>query len=888
VQDDRATKWLVRSLLALAGAYLVFLFWFAVRLQIRVEVEDPAGVSPAGTLLIGRSEQAVPLVPASGVTRNRLRIESAGGGEVQIHDVRSVHNGLVPLSSLSREGFELADDGARIASTSPGARLSWEGYTSDLVVSFRAGPAAGRARVEWNGVWREIDLRQATENLREVRLPSQRRLLLAQVSPWISRLRAQLTAPAGAVTASIVFGNELLLEERGTVGSDEIALRIPGSVRAEVLTRIAFDVATLFARVAFLWLLFTVAGWVVLAPAMSRLRPLERLAVPGIVGFSLVVVTTTSSIYITGAKIGLGVVLALLATLGVWLHRSRFRETGRLLLEAVRDHRSWRVEATAAVLFGCIFFFPAFLEGEWYLGHNFVDVYHYTNFGESFIHRPFHVVADHVWFSRFSDCVSLSVAALLLGEDTRSVFGVVALLVWLTMPFAASALLRRLNGTDASAKLGAILVGSAASLYTLFTQSYWAQYLFVMALVWSLALSAWCLQLPADATRAARWSAYAGVGAVFAFAISDYSFHFLVPIGWAVALLFYRQAPKDRWRELFALGGTTAALVNVNASVILLFGAMRRYYGDFKRVDEIAQWVVFPFADSLEFATIAYGVRDFVRNSIAHRDFVAEILALDVGRAAPAIDALRAGYFGVGWALTAAAVALSGMGLAACLDRRSLPRLLVACTTFAFVLYLGYLVITHELYGRAKLVMTFAAVLIPLTALGCARLWDIQRGRGLARIGVAAFALTFLGWNLITSTLESADSYVNRKSELLYRVRSHLTVVDLELKRVAALLEDRAAEAPSHVTSSCRLVDRSGSDGDRVMIARVDHLGIVGSRGRPLGPEATWEVRFNDVGCERPADVPPVMETPLFRVYPPRADGRGVHPWTPTPTLRRW
>ncbi len=880
--------WLVRVLLVIAAAYWAFLVWFGVRLQVRVEVDDPTGTEPAGTLFIGRAEKPMVLIPASGIGRHRLEIHHRGGGEARVLDVRTVHNGLIPLSELARTGdWALGDAGKSLSADEAGSVASLEAYTSDLLVTFAVGPAAGRVTLVWNGVARELDLRQNDAGVRQVRLPSTRRLLLGQVSPWISVLRAEVQKAQGPVALSVVFGNERLASGVGGANG-HVHVPIPPSVRWAVVKQFVAHGAALFLRCGALWIVFSLAGLVLLGRVLGRLEPLERIAFPPIVGFSLVVVLTTSTGYVMPLKYGLPLSSALVVAIGVALLRGRVRSIAALMAEAMRSGAHWRVEMAAALLGASILFFPVFLEGEWYLGHNFVDVYHYTNFGQAFLHRPYFDVAAHAWFSRFSDCVSLSVGALLLGSDTRAVFSLVGFWVWLTVPFAASALLHRLGAGRGAAKIGAVLLGLSASIFSLFTQSYWAHYLFMGALAWSAALAAWYSQLAPDAPRSEHWTAAAAVGAAFAFAISDYSFHFVIPLGWAAAALLSREVRPRPIRELLMVGGATALLVNVNVSVILFFGEMRRYYGDFKQVDAIARWVVFPFADSPEFAAIAYGLRDFVRNSQVIHDILADVLALDASRWADRIDRLRDVYFSVGFGLTAVAAVLTLIGLARCFARPPQARLLVGCTALLFFVYFGYLVAANELYGRSKLVMTMSGTLLPLMALGLGWLWEAPRARAFSRALVAAFSIAFVAVNLVTATLESADSFLNRKSELLYRIRSHLTVVDLELKELADMLGE--VSSPHDVAPTCRLLDRLGSDGDRVLVARLDHLGLVGADGRSVGRAGTYEVRFKDAACSwsGPDDHPAIYETPIFRVFAPRDDGRGIEPPVATPTNRRW
>jgi hypothetical protein len=115
---------------------------------------------------------------------------------------------------------------------------------------------------------------------------------------------------------------------------------------------------------------------------------------------------------------------------------------------------------------------------------------------------------------------------------------------------------------------------------------------------------------------------------------------------------------------------------------------------------------------------------------------------------------------------------------------------------------------------------------------------------------------------------------VSRKSNLAYHLRTHLTVIDVELKRLAAFLaaEHRRLGRPLRIVTECELADWRGSDNDVVLRRRIDHLAVLHGEGLvPPVDAPTYRIVLPEPGCgEDSAASAPRLSTPLYRVY---ADG---------------
>jgi hypothetical protein len=190
--------------------------------------------------------------------------------------------------------------------------------------------------------------------------------------------------------------------------------------------------------------------------------------------------------------------------------------------------------------------------------------------------------------------------------------------------------------------------------------------------------------------------------------------------------------------------------------------------------------------------------------------------------------------------------------------------------------FVGYLVVfawTAQTYAFGKVGLTLGVLVLPVLGVALGSLWTGWRAR-LTQPLLAAFALAFLGLNLVSSGFESADAYLSRTSNLVYHLRTHIPVIDVELKRLAAFFaeEHRRLRRPIRIVTEFQLADWRGSDHDVVLRRRIDHLAVLHGEGlAPPTDAPTYRVVFPEPGCGIGAtSAEPVLATRLYRVY---ADG---------------
>jgi hypothetical protein len=863
------------ALLVVVGLFLVLLAWLAVRLELRVAVEADGDAPIVATLRLGEGRPQQ-LARAPTLAEGDLEVTHLAGPRVRLR-VDTRHHGRVRGEDLRIEagGWD-EDDQERLVSHGPGSRFTWRGVTSGLFLELARGPRAGSIAIRWDGHEQRIDLAQPKPARQVITLRSPRRILFVRIPPWTSRLRVDAAPIRGPAVLTLGFGNETFLERVSAPGAAALDVRLGRRERLHVIGRITAHAAGVAARTALLLAAYFLAGLPVVGAALGRLTPLERLWVPVAVGFTTLGVLTTSLAYVLPVRAAFPLVVAALVVAGGLGLRGHIGVVRELLRAAVTRQAGWRFPALTAVLSAAVMFFPALLEDGWYLGHSYIDVWYYTNLPQQFLHAPMTQVAPTATTLRYAELVSLAVSSIVLGSDTRSLFAVQALALWATVPFLTAALLGRLGVGGVPARVTTVLAAFSAAWFSVFTQGYFAHYVFTFTLLWALHLTIICLEEMPRTTTRERWALRTATAGAYAFNVAAYPFQFLLPLGWALLVGLRHRAPghRDRMRELAAVGVLALLLVNVNLSVVVMYPTISRNFGHWKLVNAIGRNLVFPYYASPEMLLVTYGVRDQVLNSDRSAPILRQVLNRAASRRRGVLDVVGHVYRGAAWPVAIAALALTVAGLVAAFARGAGDaRLLTGMTVATFV---GYLVVsawTAQTYAFGKVGLTLGVLVLPMLGLALGSLWTGRRA-ATTRPLLAAFALAFLGLNLVSSGFESADAYLSRKSNLVYHLRTHIPVIDVELKRLATFFaeEHRRLGRPIRIVTECQLADWRGSDHDVVLRRRIDHLAVL--HGEGLAPPADapmYRVVFPEPGCGVGAtSAEPVLATRLYRVY---ADG---------------
>jgi len=134
-----------------------------------------------------------------------------------------------------------------------------------------------------------------------------------------------------------------------------------------------------------------------------------------------------------------------------------------------------------------IFFLPSFIENNWFLGHSLTDSFYYTNFSTISLNDNSLLKSNAM--IRILDMVTLVVNSFLLFSDTKSTYSITASFLFYLLPFISYIFIRRFFNIGIFNLFAVLLISLTANTYSIFSQSYLGQYLFVIIFIYSILIS---------------------------------------------------------------------------------------------------------------------------------------------------------------------------------------------------------------------------------------------------------------------------------------------------------------------------------------------------------------------------------------------------------------
>lgn len=825
--------------------------------------------------------RCVPLFEDTEPADNTLLITNAPknpiamANELYIETLVTAHRGKVlqgsaygTLRGTWRQQGDLTCGGGFLSDRA-GSSMIYEGYTSDLTLTLKKGPRAGKAEISWNGRVRVVDLYAPEEGWERVTLESPRRVLYASV-PWYCPV-LYVTVGGGGLHAeklSLIFGNEVLHEERNTVLRDGTSVHLK-KYTAGISWALLSNALLFIARCVFLCGVYMLAGVPVVLPLWVFLSGVERCTLAFLVGFSIASVTSGALCYLFPVREAM-----LIAFLGLSLlyavQISRYGLLRKIWQSPLMDpyEPAGKFLFCVALLSTLVMFFPAIVEPGWYFGQSYTDSFEYVNYPQIFLHASPGAVGFDVYAYRFVDMVVMGMNAVLLRSSTAASYAVSCAALWFMLPFIAYVLFARclrLDKTIAWWGVGALSL--SANLFSLFSQCYIAQFMAAFLLIANVTVTA-LIVTHGEILHGCRmrWTALP-VACTYALSLAVYPYHFLLPLGVLVAALVdCIVTGRTLWvRWVLLLGLLCCVILNVN-----LLPVINWYKGhiDWKRLDEIGRYVVFPFYGSLTAdASIALGLKDIVLNSNFFNDLTRELIIGHrrlLGYACGILPHVRAVvmWTSLVWCI---------MGIASCMAKRGGIFLVIGTTCIVYLSVCGYYWARDQVYQFVKFLLTTGPLLIVSICIGCTAMvgWcrTPRAALLLRRISTILF-VAFITLNFVSVWCDHATLLLNRNSVLLYRLRTHVGTITDGLKSFEKFVNAGTSPlAHQKIIILGEYTDVYGTDNDRVIYNRILHVlrdnDVLYADGRTRHLAKT----FNFGYYGKPVDLSSVDYVLMFRGY---------------------
>ncbi|MBU0639333.1 MAG: hypothetical protein KKB50_10750 [Planctomycetes bacterium] len=729
------------------------------------------------------------------------------------------------------------------------AAIRWSGHAlGTLRLPLVAYPEGGIVTLQWNDEpLRTIDLYSPTETwiVPELPITARRAKLIGRLPFSCERLSLQVNGgEAVCRRVSVIWGQHTLFDrpEDMRIGAERVEIGAPAVRVAQIYAQAAGSAllvlgrALLFVGVSFL------LGLPLILLAGGRLSLVERVAAAIVAGTALptILSITLTRLHCTGsASFWVTLVAGAAVLSGVLLFGGRWRNAGRRSLVPTR--REWGVllgllalGAVSALLLN----YPLLSFPDWFMGHAYTDAYYYINTPAAMRHESISLFREANWRAgssighlidpglgysdRSGDFLSVLNTALLQGTNTRTAYAQLAFNLWFLLPLPAYCLLRRIVAQRLAVWVGVVLVSVSANLYSLFTQCYLAQ--FLSALLLLHALFAATLYVAEMGREKLTWGQHAGfiglLAVVLAAAVGTYPPQFLFPVAFALVLVLLALGRRNL-RPLYVLavvGVVTVAAANFGLLPILDAPRDRTPY--LAALNGLARNIVFPFYDNpVVFGSIVYGLRDWVNLSPRAPEVLAEALPALAdwpARYGHALDVVRRLLL---WLCELGAAA----GIIISLVRSGTTRVL-GVTTVLYALVALLLFRGDQNYLHGKQMITCGLLFLLCLIVGLDALLKVKRWR-VGLLGVAVVAGPMLVFNVASAWFDNSVYLLPLHHPVLYQVRTHVMVLNEDLRELDAQDGISAAPVPAGAVAIIGDYARErGTDRDRVLMEHVHHV----------------------------------------------------------------
>jgi hypothetical protein len=346
--------------------------------------------------------------------------------------------------------------------------------------------------------------------------------------------------------------------------------------------------------------------------------------------------------------------------------------------------------------------------------------------------------------------------------------------------------------------------------YALFSESYTAQYIFVLLLA-SAVVGVGIFTRQGSDTRSsfvpnkADLAIGALVSPIFAMAAAIYPYHFVLPVACLmIATLLALCRKTTPLRRTVVVGLFSLLLVNIQLLIILRFGDADRFM---TTLNDIARHVVFPYFSNFSVFEVAVGVRDHFQFGQA---FGGEYFTALKG-VVSSLDGVLCYAIAIVFIIGLTRSLISSDFFSATIGLQ-----MVLMVSIAIVLYC-----TDQPYPFGKMVLSLGFPLVPLVIVGIDRL-TLKNSMAM----VSIMSLIMFYWLLRSCTsiiMMNVPPLTPPQLSVMRSVRTHVDELPDEIQHIRPLLTTLQG-SPSKTVG---IIGQPGSlkrtDGDRVIAFAIWH-----------------------------------------------------------------
>lgn len=809
---------------------LTALILYTIHLIVSPSIQLNITASSASILNItDEDNKPVHLTKTTVATNNKLTITNVNkkntkskGNEIFFTPVKTEHNGQISKTDSYKAKGDWKTKGdlqnsGKWYSTTPNSIITFEGYTSNLNVSFIKHPYSGTANINWNGQdMGDIDLYSENETLKNIKLENPKSNFYSLISPKTRELHFDFQKQNSTIDEiQLIFGNQIILQESNI---DSNILKIDNYIQIKIIFILIKSIIVFIFKILLLSSIYLIIGLPFVIP-IRKLSSLQKIVISIITGLAFVLLINTTLCFFFPVNISLPIFLVLISSIYLWSIKKN--DLLKLVKSETRHpiiDKNFIFLFTTGILSVIIVFFPAIIEPNWFFGHSYTDSFEYTNLSQIFITTSPREYGFWLEVLRFAETIFLSINSLLLQTTTLSAYAISAAVFWFQLPFLSYLILKKilLNNTP-TILLGTLMFSFSANLYSLFSQSYLAQYFFAFSLIYGILISILLLDFYNKTKKKDLFFILIVNSILFTTSLVLYSYHFFLPISLFLTGASYLIFKRSFYllKLILLLGTMIFILLNINSIQIINFSKTSKFN---EQLNNIGRHTVFPFyKDPIVFGSKILGLDDLVQNSPQISRINNELYGPNNN-----LNYIFNSYlYKIKKIILLASVFFSLFGILYSLLKRKGPQLFLFFTSLTYLSVLFYLFKLDQIYPFGKLGLTLGIILLINILLGINFILHIFKNNKIIQFTLNTFLCSFIFLNILTIFVDNSLFYLNRNSLLLYELRSHVSTVNIEVKQFETFINSKKIKKNSSFLIIGSYDDVYKTDKDRVFNNRI-------------------------------------------------------------------
>lgn len=815
-------KLLPYFLLIVLFCYLVFLIT-SRKLQLNVFTATSSKFS-----ITNEHNEKILLSKNSGSTNNKVVITNVNkkniyskGNEIFFTPIETEHGGKLSNTNsykVIKGDWKIKDnleDNGKWYSTEPGSIIEIETNTSNIYLNIAKHPFSGIANINWNGKdIGDIDLYSSNETWEKIKLETPMSIFYSLISPKTKELHLNFNEQKQIINRiEIIFGNDLIFQQDNV---EQEVIEIGDHIQITIMFIILKNIVSFLLKIIFLISVYFFVGLPLVISNKNTFSYLEKIITSIAVGTAFTITTTTTMCFFVPVKISFLIFIILIILIySISIKKNKLLKIIKSEMNRLVVDKNSIFLLILAILATTIVFLPAIIESGWFFGHSYTDSFEYINLSQIFVNTSPKDYGFKLDFTRIAETIFLSVNSLLLFTTTQKIYVISAAFFWFQLPFIIYVILKKINIKEKSFLLiGTIVFSFSANLYSLFSQSYLAQYFFIFSLMYGIFITLALIDIGKKPSKSFLFAS----SIIFVMSLILYPYHFFLPISLFITgltnLIFKEK--NQLLKSTLTLGIIALFLLNINSTILINFKKNKSYD---ETLNSIGRHIVFPFyKETIDFGNKILGIDDLILNS-DHMSEINNELYKNENNLYYISD-----YYLLLFkkAMFFVSVAFLLIGIIYIFSNRNIDK--YAFLFFTLIMYLLvsiYLYQSNQVYMFGKLGLTIGNILLVIILVGVDHANFVFKKYKTLKHIFSIFLLLLLIMNMMSINRDNSLFYLNRNSILLYKLRTQISTVSIDLKNFEKFVNSKKIESNGTFLIIGNFDDVYKTDKDRVFNNRI-------------------------------------------------------------------